>query len=42
MIEDALRSNGANLSKAARSLGLSRHGLRNKMARYNISREMLP
>jgi len=42
MIEDALRSNGANLSKAARSLGLSRQGLRNKMARYNISREMLP
>lgn len=36
MIEDALDSLGGNQSKAARALGLSRQGLLNKIAAYNI------
>ena len=36
MIEEVLRSNGNNQQKAARSLGLSRQGLINKMKRYRL------
>ena len=36
MILDVLRSTGGNRSQTARTLGLTRQGLLNKMARYNI------
>jgi DNA-binding NtrC family response regulator len=36
MIANILRSNGNNQQKAARTLGLSRQGLINKMKRYQL------
>jgi Nif-specific regulatory protein len=36
MVEDALRRTGGNRSQAARILGLTRQGLLNKIARYEI------
>ena len=36
MIIDALRKSGGNRSQAARTLGLTRQGLLNKIGRYNI------
>ena len=36
MIQDALRKTGGNRSQAARDLGLTRQGLLNKIARYEI------
>jgi Nif-specific regulatory protein len=36
MIREALRNTGGNRTKAARALGLTRQGLHNKIARYNI------
>jgi Nif-specific regulatory protein len=36
MVEDALRKTGGNRSQAARILGLTRQGLLNKIARYEI------
>jgi DNA-binding NtrC family response regulator len=36
MVFDALRKTGGNRSQAARELGLTRQGLLNKIARYDI------
>jgi transcriptional regulator with PAS, ATPase and Fis domain len=36
MVLDALRKSGGNRSQAARELGLTRQGLLNKIARYEI------
>jgi DNA-binding NtrC family response regulator len=36
MVEDARRRTGGNRSRAARILGLTRQGLLNKIARYEI------
>ena len=36
MISEALESSGGNQTKAAKILGLSRQGLLNKVAAYNI------
>ena len=36
LIRDALRESNGNKSQAARLLGLTRKGLRNKIIRYNI------
>jgi len=36
MIQEALRETKGNKSGAARSLGLTRQGLLNKIVRYNI------
>jgi two-component system response regulator HupR/HoxA len=38
LIKDALERNGRNISHVADELGLSRVGLRSKIARYDISR----
>jgi DNA-binding NtrC family response regulator len=38
-IQKALRESGGNISQTARSLGLSRQGLHNKLARYGIKAE---
>jgi two-component system, NtrC family, response regulator HupR/HoxA len=38
LIEGALRRSSRNISRAAEELGLSRVGLRNKLARYNIDK----
>ncbi|QGM47891.1 sigma-54-dependent transcriptional regulator [Methylocystis heyeri] len=40
MIEDALRRFEGNISRAAEELGLSRVGLRNKIERYKIERDL--
>jgi transcriptional regulator with PAS, ATPase and Fis domain len=37
MVLDALRKSGGNRSQAARELGLTRQGLLNKIARYEIN-----
>lgn len=38
VIEESLERNGRNISHVADELGLSRVGLRSKIARYDISR----
>jgi Nif-specific regulatory protein len=40
MITDALKESGGNKSLAAKRLGLSREGLRKKLARYDLSGEV--
>ena len=40
MIEDALRRFDGNISRASEELGLSRVGMRNKIERYGVERDL--
>jgi two-component system response regulator HupR/HoxA len=40
LIEEALARHGGNISRAAEALGLSRVGLRNKIERYDLRRDL--
>jgi two-component system response regulator HupR/HoxA len=40
MIEEALRRFDGNISRASEELGLSRVGLRNKIERYGVERDL--
>jgi two-component system response regulator HupR/HoxA len=39
VIKESLQRNGRNISRVAEELGLSRVGLRSKIARYDICRD---
>jgi two-component system response regulator HupR/HoxA len=40
VIRESLQRNGRNISRVAEELGLSRVGLRSKIARYDICRDL--
>ena len=40
VIKESLQRNGRNISRVAEELGLSRVGLRSKIARYDICRDV--
>jgi DNA-binding NtrC family response regulator len=42
MIESALHRSGGNVSRTARALGLTRRGLYLKMARLDITNDLVP